>query len=73
VANDESGVNPATARNDVWLASSEARWREAHRIASANPDLDPGDVYHALNCLDLDPSERLRRGLTRVRPRPHSG
>jgi hypothetical protein len=73
VANDESDIATATERHDEWLARSEARWREAHRIALSNPNLDPGDVYHALNCLDLDPAERLRRGLTRVRHRPHPG
>ncbi|OFW17921.1 MAG: hypothetical protein A3H97_22690 [Acidobacteria bacterium RIFCSPLOWO2_02_FULL_65_29] len=60
-----------TEEQRAWLRHSEALWREAHRIAAANPDVDPGDVYHALRCLDLSPSERLRRGLTRVRDRSH--
>jgi hypothetical protein len=34
--------------------------------------MDPGDVYHALRCLELPPAERLHRGLTRVRRRPHT-
>ena len=55
----------------AWLLESEARWREAHSIVAANPELDPGDVYHALRCLDLSPDERLHRGLTRVRYRSH--
>jgi len=55
----------------AWVLSSESLWREAHAIAAANPGLDPGDVYHALRCLDLSPTERLHRGLTRVRDRSH--
>jgi len=56
-----------------WVLHSEALWREAHAIAAANPGVDPGDVYHALRCLELSPSQRLGRGLTRVRTRPHAG
>lgn len=57
----------------AWLVHSEALWGEAYRIAAENPGMDPGDVYHALRCLELPPAERLRRGLTRVRPRPYTG
>jgi hypothetical protein len=56
-----------------WLLHSEALWREAHSIASATPGVDAGDVYHALRCLELSPSQRLGRGLTRVRTRTHVG
>ena len=56
-----------------WLFHSEALWREAHAIATANPGMDAGDVYHSLRCLELTPSQRLGRGLTRVRHRPHLG
>jgi hypothetical protein len=56
----------------AWLVKSEALWREAHRVAADHPGMDPGDVYHALRCLALPPAERLRRGLTRVRRRPHT-
>ena len=55
------------------LLHSEALWREAHAIAAVNPRVDPGDVYHALRCVELPPSQRLARGLTRVRNRPHIG
>lgn len=55
-----------------WLVRSEALWRKAHAIVSKRPDLDAGDVYHALRNLELPPAERLRRGLTRVRVRPHA-
>ena len=57
----------------AWLVHSETLWRKAHRIAAEHPGMDPGDVYHALRCLELPPAERLRRGLTRVRRRPHTG
>jgi hypothetical protein len=50
---------------------SEASWRKAHDIVKDRPDLDVSDVYHALRNLELPPAERLRRGLTRVRVRPH--
>lgn len=55
----------------AWVVHSAALWREAHRVAADHPGMDPGDVYHALRCLELPPAERLRRGLTRVRRRPH--
>lgn len=56
-----------------WVLHSEALWREAHSIAAANPGVDPGDVYHSLRCLEISPAQRLGRGLTRVRNRPHLG
>ena len=56
-----------------WLDHSQALWKEAHDIAGHHAGMDPGDVYHALRCLELPPAERLRRGLTRVRRRPHAG
>jgi hypothetical protein len=55
-----------------WLLHSAALWREAHAIAAANPGVDVGDVYHSLRCLELSPSQRLARGLTRVRRHPHA-
>ena len=51
---------------------SEGLWQKAHAIARTRPDLDLSDVYHALRALELPPAERLRRGLTRVRLRPHT-
>ena len=59
-------------REDEWWRHSEALWREAHALADAATGIDAGDVYHALRCLELSPTERLRRGLTRVRHRPHT-
>jgi hypothetical protein len=53
----------------AWALRSEALWRKAHRIAARHPGMDPGDVYHALRCLQLTPSERLRNALSRGRLR----
>jgi hypothetical protein len=53
----------------AWALHSEALWRRAHEIARSSPGIDAGDVYHALRCLELSPSERLRRGLGRGRLR----
>ena len=61
-----------TPEQRAWVVHSEALWRKAHGIVSTRPDLDVGDVYHALRTLELPPAERLRRGLTRVRVHPHS-
>jgi hypothetical protein len=51
---------------------SELLWRQAHQIARDNAGVDPGDIYHALRCLELEPVERLRRGLSRGRLRAHA-
>jgi hypothetical protein len=71
--NRVSEIENLTDEQREWALHSEALWREAHSVAAAHPGIDPGDVYHALRCLELLPSERLRRGLTRVRTRPHRG
>jgi len=67
-----TGRATPTAAEEAWVSHSETLWREAHAIVAARPELDPGDVYHALRSLELAPAERLRRGLTRVRDRPHA-
>ena len=46
----------------------EPLWRQAHRIVEQLPDLDVGDVYHALRNLQRAPSERLARALRYGRP-----
>ena len=66
-------IEHLTNQQRDWVLHSEALWREAHAIAAANPNVDAGDVYHALRCLELPPAQRLARGLTRVRTRPHLG
>jgi uncharacterized protein (DUF433 family) len=68
-----SDVEPLTEQQRDWVVHSEALWREAHSIVDVNPGVDVGDVYHSLRCLELSPSERLARGLTRVRRHPHAG
>jgi hypothetical protein len=60
-----------TPEQRAWALHSEALRRRALAIVSERPDLDAGDVYHALRTLELSPAERLQRGLTRVRVRPH--
>jgi hypothetical protein len=61
------------AEGEQMLARrSERRWQRAHAIARECPGVDPGDVYHALQCLELEPAERLRRGLSRGRLRAYS-
>lgn len=67
-----SATEELSREHAAWLARSEALWREAHAIVKDRPELDPGDVYHALRTLELPPAERLRRGLTRVRARAHA-
>lgn len=66
-------IENLTDQQRSWVLHSEARWREAHSIAAANPWMDPGNVYHALRCLEFPPAQRLGRGLTRVRNRPALG
>jgi hypothetical protein len=53
----------------AWVAHSESLWRRAHEIAATHAGIDAGDVYHALRCLELSPTERLRQGLSRGRLR----
>lgn len=61
-----------TPDEQAWAAHSEQLWRRAHAIAAAAPDIDAGDVYHALRCLELTPTERLRLGLSRGRLRAYA-
>lgn len=71
--NEIQRLDNLTDQQRDWVLHSEALWREAHAIAAANPGVDPGDLYHALRCLELPPAQRLGRGLSRVRTRPHLG
>ena len=54
-----------TPEQQAWALHSERLWAHAHALAGAYPGLDAGDIYHALRCLELTPSERLARGLGR--------
>src|SRR5450631_1353774 len=58
-----------SAEQRALALRSEAMWRRAREVASANPGVDVGDIFHALQCLELTPTERLRRGLARGRLR----
>ena len=55
-----------------WALKAESLRRRAHEIAQRHPELDAGDIYHALRCLELPPAERLRRGLSRGSLRTHA-
>ena len=56
-----------------WAVNSEHRWQRAHAIAAAHhPGIDVSDVYHAMRCLALTPSQRLAAGLRRERLRAHA-
>jgi hypothetical protein len=65
-------MDQLSAEERLLALHIEALWRKAQRIADQRLDLDAGDVYHALQALELSPTERLRRGLNRVRDHPHA-
>lgn len=67
-----TGLEGLTEDQRAWVLHSEQAWRRAHAIARDNSGVDVGDVYHALRTLELPRAERLRRGLSRVRFRPHA-
>src|SRR6185503_7546291 len=52
---DPQELDDLTAEQRAWAIASEARWRRAHELAARSPGTDPGDVYHALRCLELSP------------------
>lgn len=66
------GLEGLTPDQRAWIIHSEELWRKAHTLARDHPGVDVGDLYHALRMLELPPAERLRRGLSRVRSRPHA-
>ena len=67
-----AGLEGLTEDQRALILHSEQVWRRAHAIVRDNAGVDVGDVYHALRTLELPPAERLRRGLSRVRIRPHA-
>lgn len=69
---DAESPDDLTEEQREWALASERRWRLAHALAVRVPGTDPGDVYHALRCQELPPTERLRRGLSRGRLRAHA-
>lgn len=69
---NRDAVRDLTESERELAIQSETRWQRAHHIASLHPGVDPSDVYHALRCLELDPAERLRRGLSRGRLRTYA-
>ncbi|GMV22446.1 MAG: hypothetical protein AMXMBFR57_23950 [Acidimicrobiia bacterium] len=65
-------LDALTPSQREWARHSERLWQRAYALASDAPAVDPGDVYHALRCLELPPEERLKRGLSRGRLRTHA-
>ena len=65
-------VESLTPEQARWAEHSESLWRRAHAIALEHPGSDVSDLYHALRCLELTPTERLAAGLRRGRLRTHS-
>ena len=61
-----------TDQQRAWALHSEALWARAREIGQAHPEVDPGDLYHALRCLEHTPAERLRQGLSRGRLRAYA-
>ena len=53
----------------AWTLHSESLWARARAIAEEHPGIDAGDVYHALRCLELTPTARLRQAFSRGRLR----
>ncbi|MGD0835026.1 MAG: hypothetical protein ABSB49_00095 [Polyangia bacterium] len=70
--NRQDPLASLTDEQRAWAVRSEQLWTKAHELARSKPGTDPGDVYHALRCLELPVSERLRRGLARGKLRPES-
>jgi hypothetical protein len=65
-------LDALTSAQREWARHSERLWQRAHALATEAPAVDPGDVYHALRCLELAPAERLKQGLSRGRLRTHA-
>jgi hypothetical protein len=66
---DASALEGLTDAQRAWAVRAEALWRRAHALADAHPEHDVSDLYHALRCLQLSPTDRLRLGLRRGRLR----
>lgn len=67
------GLDDLAPEQREWAIASERLWRRAHTIAGRAPQHDVSDIYHALRCLALTPSQRLAAGLQRGRLRAHHG
>ncbi len=62
--------DPALDASQLQMLSARMlRHARARRLAAANPELDAGDVAHALFNLTLSPAERLRSMFQRDRLR----
>jgi hypothetical protein len=58
-----SELDSLTPEERAWVVRDEKLWRRAHEIASRNPGVDAGGIYHVLRNLEKTPSERLRAAL----------
>lgn len=68
----EQALAGLTQQQREAALKSEALWRLALEVAGKHPGIDSGDVFHALQCIELTPAERLRRARTRGRLRAYA-
>ncbi len=68
-ADEDAALAGLTPDQRLAAVESERRWRRAYALSRAHPEMDPSDVYHALRCLELSVTDRLRLGLRRGRLR----
>jgi hypothetical protein len=67
--NEAASLDGLTDAQRAWVSQSAALWERAHQVAHAHPEHDASDLYHAIRCLELTPTERLRAALQRGRLR----
>jgi hypothetical protein len=72
VSLQDDPLSGLTQTQRAWAERSECLWRQAYAIAARHPNSDASDLYHALRCLQLTPSQRLAAGLQRGRLRAHA-
>jgi hypothetical protein len=68
----DTALAALTPEQRAWVETSERLWSTAHQIGKRHPGVDASDLYHALRCLQLTPSQRLSRALSRGRLRAHA-
>ena len=68
----ERELGPSSEEDAAEAQQRAALWARAAAIVEENPQLDAGDVFHALQCLRLSATERLRLSFQRGRLRAHA-
>ena len=68
----EDPLATLTPEQRAWARHSAELWGHAVELARRHPEHDGSDIYHALRCLELTPTERLRAGLQRGRLRAYA-